>query len=250
MASQKAARAWKNVHPSVRIAMLVMLSACVFCISGAKGLAVIAYAVVCAVALICPHPAKVGKLMLPAVPFVIMAVVFGMLSYEAAAGMVVSLDSLGNSLLTGGRLLLLFAASAFFCTTSTSEEQMVGLRVLLAPLGKLGVRVDDVATTLSLALRFIPLTLETLSRIRTAHASRGSQLAGGSVAARLKANAATFAPLFVTMFRRADVIAAAMDARCYGFAPVRTNLNQPRLNGVSVGALVLTAAICGIGLAL
>ena len=150
---------------------------------------------------------------------------------------------LGRGLFFGLRIMLLTWASLLISYTSTSTELTDALRALLAPLRPLRVPVDDVATALALAVRFIPLTAEELCRVRDAQWSRGSALDGGP-AARLKAWSAVMSPLFVGLFRRADALATAMDARCYGAPGTRTSLAARRLGARDGAVLALGVTLC------
>ncbi len=150
---------------------------------------------------------------------------------------------LGRGLFFGLRIVLLAWGSLLVSYTSTSTELTDALRGFLAPLRPLRVPVDDAATALALAVRFIPLTAEELGRVRDAQWSRGSALDGG-LAARLKAASSTMIPLFVGLFRRADALALAMDARCYGAPGSRTSLSARRLGVADVAALVVGVALC------
>ncbi len=47
-----------------------------------------------------------------------------------------------------------------------------------------------------------------------------------------------FVPFFVALFRRADRLSVAMDARCYGLGVKRSVLRQPRMNVADVASLV------------
>ena len=143
----------------------------------------------------------------------------------------------------GQRIELLAWGSLVVSCTSTSTELTDALRSLLAPLRVLRVPVDDVATTLSLAVRFIPLTAEELARVRDAQWSRGAAL-GEGLGARLRAGAGMMAPLFVGLFRRADALARAMDARCYGAPGPRTSLGARRLGAREWAALAAGLALC------
>ena len=96
---------------------------------------------------------------------------------------------------------------------------MSALRSLLGPLRRVHFPVDDAATALSLAVRFVPVLGEELARVRNAQASRGARFDSGGLVARLQAWGRVLVPLFVGAFRRADRVAVAMDARCYGAAP-------------------------------
>ena len=237
-----------RVHPGVRILMLLVLSLAAFACPDPQGLALLALFAIVLAALCRVRPKELARLMLPAAPFLVMALLFGAFNYDPLADMVVTAQSAGKAVLTAARLLLLFAASALFCLTSTSSEQMTGLRTLLSPFARLGLPVDDAATTLSLALRFIPLTMEQLRQVRTAQKCRGARLDSGSMGARLRANAGSFVPLFVGMFRRAEVLSQAMDARCYGCAKERASLAQWRFGGADLVACALTLGVCAAAL--
>lgn len=77
-------------------------------------------------------------------------------------------------------------------------------------------QVDDIAFTLSLALRFVPLLFEQLGQIKIAQTSRGAQFGSGSLWKRLKTWMVVLILLFIGFFRQADSVVEAMDARCYG----------------------------------
>lgn len=144
----------------------------------------------------------------------------------------------------GARILLLVFASLIVCFTSTSTELTDALRSFLAPLGRLKAPVDDIAAVFSIALRFIPVTADEFCRVRDAQWSRGSRFSEGSLRQRLKAWQTVLVPLFVGLFRRADVLAQAMDARCYGATPSRSSLSGATLTPASVAALVVGCALC------
>ncbi|WP_239442900.1 energy-coupling factor transporter transmembrane component T [Gordonibacter sp. An230] len=67
---------------------------------------------------------------------------------------------------------------------------------------------------------------------------------GGSLWERLRAWQTVLIPLFVGLFRRADALAVAMDARCYGAEPCRTSLHDRRLAGPSLAVLAAGLALC------
>lgn len=51
-------------------------------------------------------------------------------------------------------------------------------------------------------------------------------------------------PLFVGLFRRADRLAAAMDARCFGAAAAPTTLDGRRFRGSDGAVLLVGIALC------
>lgn len=138
------------------------------------------------------------------------------------------------------RIILLVAASLVVTYTTTSTQLMSALGSFLEPLRRLRVPVDDIATTFSLALRFIPVTAEELGRIHDAQLARGASFEDGGMWQRLRAWQTALIPLFVGLFRRADVLAIAMDARCYGTPGAsRTELNRPVLSARDASLLAI-----------
>ena len=81
---------------------------------------------------------------------------------------------LGRGLFFGLRIVLLAWGSLLVSYTSTSTELTDALRGFLAPLRPLRVPVDDAATALALAVRFIPLTAEELGRFTAFMAGAGA----------------------------------------------------------------------------
>lgn len=142
------------------------------------------------------------------------------------------------------RIVLLVVASLVVTYTTTSTALTDALADFLRPLRRLRVPVDDIAMVFSLALRFIPVTAEEFGRVHDAQQARGAAFAEGSLWQRLRAWQTVLIPLFVGLFRRADALAAAMDARCYGAEAGRTSLRDRRLTGGSVGVLVAGLAAC------
>lgn len=146
------------------------------------------------------------------------------------------------------RIILLVVASLIVTYTTTSTDLMSALSGFLRPLRRLRVPVDDVAMVFSLALRFIPVTAEEFERVRAAQWARGAAFSEGSLQERLRAWQTVLIPLFVGLFRRADVLAVAMDARCYGTpGTARTSLSEhpftARAAALLVGGLALCAAL-------
>jgi energy-coupling factor transport system permease protein len=68
---------------------------------------------------------------------------------------------------------------------------------------------------MTIALRFIPTLFEETERIINAQVSRGADFMSGGLIKRAKAYIPVLIPLFVLVFKRADTLASAMEARCY-----------------------------------
>lgn len=146
--------------------------------------------------------------------------------------------------LVAARLLLLVWASLVLMAVSAPAELAEGLRYLLGPLGRLGLPVHDFSAALSIALRFMPLLAEELGAVRAAQASRGAAFECGGLARRLRAYGGLMVPVLVGLFRRADRLAAAMDARCYGASGEPTSLVERRFAFGDGAILLVGAAAC------
>lgn len=114
------------------------------------------------------------------------------------------------------RIALLVAASLVITGTTSSEQLARALDRLLSPLGRIGVPTRDIATAASIGLRFIPAIIDEYHLVRLAQQSRGARFESGGPVQRIRAWRNVFIPLFVGLFRRAETLAVAMDARCYG----------------------------------
>ncbi|WP_251197676.1 energy-coupling factor transporter transmembrane component T family protein [Anaerotardibacter muris] len=206
------------VDARVKLLVLILFSIVALCVPSWIGVGACA-AILFAVMLASRVPLRTyARTLLPAAAILVFIWICNSIPFEAER----SMHALGYVV----RISLVIVASFVITFTTTSTQLTDALASILQPLRALRVPVDDVAFTLSLALRFIPLVFEQLSRIKLAQVSRGAQFDTGSLWRRLKTWMVVLIPLFVGFFRQANTVAEAMDARCYGAAR-RTSLNDP-----------------------
>lgn len=171
-----------------------------------------------------------GRVLLPALAILIFIWVCNSIPFDAARSL--------NALMYVVRISLVIVASFVITFTTTSTQLTDALASILRPLRALKVPVDDIAFTLSLALRFIPAAVRAAwADQRSRRTSRWGSVWTGSLWKRLKTWMVVLIPLFIGFFRQADSVAEAMDARCYG-AGERTSLNAQAMR---VGAWALLA---------
>lgn len=91
---------------------------------------------------------------------------------------------------------------------------------------------------ISIALRFIPTTAHEAQMIQLAQKARCANFDDGNVFVRLRSWVPVFIPLFVRLFRRADDLADAMDARCYAGGR-RTRMSARPMNASDIVTLVV-----------
>lgn len=115
----------------------------------------------------------------------------------------------------GLRLYLLVLFTALLTFTTSPSELSDGMEAGFGPLKRFGFPAHEVAMMMTIALRFIPTLFEETERIINAQVSRGADFVSGGLIKRGKAYIPVLIPLFVLVFKRADTLASAMEARCY-----------------------------------
>lgn len=149
--------------------------------------------------------------------------------------------------------ILLLAFATLAAAFSYDDAHLVrAFASFLAPLRAVRVPVDDIATMFSIAVRFIPTCMDEFQRVATAQRARGAALDDGGVVERVRQWGSVLVPMLVGLFRRAGVLAQAMESRCYGTAHVRTSLHgNERLGAREMLVAAVGAAVClGVGAAL
>jgi len=192
----------------VKIIALLAFSIGIFFVGNWWGMAAFAFAVVIAVLVARIPIGQLNRLLVPVYVLAAFSVFFNALANP-------TLDGLTVGLFFGVRMVVLVAASFVVCLTSQPSELLDAFKWLIGPLRHVRVPVDDIAFTLALSLRFIPVIEREFEVVRAAQKSRGAELSG-SFANKLRMWGAAFSAVFVGLFRHADALATAMDARCYG----------------------------------
>ena len=144
------------------------------------------------------------------------------------------------------RITLLVLAGLVVSFTSTSTDLIDALNDFLRPLRVLRVPTDDIAMIVSIAIRFIPVTAEELFRIQAAQKSRGAVFETGGLIRRIRAWQPVLIPLFVSLFRRANNLAIAMEARCYAMSKHRTRLHPHPFTCSSAAILAGGLTFCAL----
>ena len=192
----------------VKILVLLAFSIGIFFVRTWWGLGACALAVIIALGVARVPLGQVNGMLVPVYVLAAFSVLFNLVSNP-------SLDGLGTGLFFGVRMVALVAASFIVCLTTSPSALLDAFRWFIGPLRHLHVPVDDIAFTLALSLRFIPVIESEFETVRAAQKSRGAELSG-PFANKLRIWGAAFSAVFVGLFRHADNLAEAMDARCYG----------------------------------
>ena len=151
-----------------------------------------------------------------------------------------------KALFTASRLLVLMMFAVLLPLTTAPLELADGLDALLSPLSRIGFPAHESAMMIGMALRFIPLLMQETDKIMRAQLSRGAMLDQGNLFQRVKAFLPVLIPLFVIIFRRADEIAEAMEARGYEGGEGRTRRKPLVWKKTDTLTLIVCAAMSGL----
>ncbi len=161
----------------------------------------------------------------------------------------VSQDGLYSGLLYSGRLAEFVILAALLTLTTSPIEITDALDRFFSPLKKMGFPAHEVVMMMTLALRFIPTLIAEADKIKKAQISRGASFDGNMVQ-RIKSVIPLIVPLFISVFRRADELALAMDSRCYVGGKERTCFKELKFTWLDyvvlvgqIGLLILFFAI-------
>jgi energy-coupling factor transport system permease protein len=234
--------------------LVAAFMAMLFMVSGFVGLAFAAALVGAAIA-ISGVPAR---LVLRGVRAISVILVFTLLAHglrwNPATETLLRLGPLGidkAGLLTGVffaiRIVLLVIGTSLLTLTTSPVRLADGLERLMRPLEVVRFPAGEVAMMLTVALRFIPTTAEEAEKIVVAQVARGARFDRGGLLTRAQAYIPVLIPLFVNLFRRADELATAMEARCYRGGSGRTRLVDSVLTMadwavLAAGTVVMVAA--------
>jgi len=156
-------------------------------------------------------------------------------------------EGLARGLFLVFRLSALVLGTSLLTLTTSPLGLADGLESLLSPLKRLRVPVHELAMTTTIALRFVPMLVDEVDRLQKAQLARGADFTGGPIK-RVRAVFPLLLPLLVSAFGRADRLAVAMEARCYGGDVGRTRYRVLVFSGRDWQALVgiLAAAVLAL----
>jgi energy-coupling factor transport system permease protein len=138
----------------------------------------------------------------------------------------ITYEAVESSMFMICRIILLIIGSSLLTYTTSPINLTDAIERLLSPLKRFKAPVHELAMMMTIALRFIPTLIDETDKIMSAQKSRGADWETGNIAKRAKALMPVFIPLFVSAFRRAEELAAAMECRCYRGGDGRTRLKQ------------------------
>ena len=145
------------------------------------------------------------------------------------------------------RALFLYYLTALLLFTTSLVDLTDGMEALLSPLQKLGLPVNAFIMVLVIAFKFVPILVGEVERLTKAQAARGVRFDSGNFIQRALKIGPLLIPLFLSGFRRSEVLAMAMEARCYGGGRRgwrRSKRRQLHIERFDVLALSFVLAFC------
>ncbi len=229
-----------KIDPRCKLIALLVCSVCILCMDEWIGLGICALFLGVGMVMGRIRPQTIMVLSIPL--FIILLIIWLCNAFvynpDAAqtGGFPIQVSSSGalQGLLYVVRIWFLFIATFLLVLTTAYETLLVTFTSLLSPLQAVKFPVDDAAMIATLALRFIPQVAQQAELIKRAQQARAAHFNAGSVWKKVMAWIQVFIPLFVMLFRQADRMSVAMEARCYGASAKRSSLNELTVTGLQV----------------
>lgn len=149
-------------------------------------------------------------------------------------------------LFMGARLTIMMLGMSLITLTTMTIDLTEAFERLFSPFARFGLPAHELGMIMGIALRFMPQFATELANVYHAQISRGAALDGSPVKGLRMLSSVTI-PLFASVFRHAETLSAAMDARCYHGEEGRTRLHPLRYSKFDAFAIVAFAVlVCGV----
>lgn len=162
-------------------------------------------------------------------------------------GWTVYWDSFAEAARIIARLVMMIMLSMALTSSTKPLDLTYALQWYFTPLKVVRFPAEEVAMTISIALRFIPTLLEDALRVMRAQSSRGVDFAHGHLWKRIPGLTSLIIPLFVSSFIRSEELANAMECRCYDPREKRTRYRKLHF-GIGDGIAFVFAGVVMAGI--
>ncbi len=125
------------------------------------------------------------------------------------------LDSISLTIEITTRIFILIFFSSIMLLSSPEHEINDGIKILLLPLKKIKIPIDDISIIISIGLRYVPILVNDFNTIIKAQASRGLDFKVVGIIKKIKILFNTLNPLFINSFIRANQMSYSMMNRGY-----------------------------------
>jgi energy-coupling factor transport system permease protein len=123
--------------------------------------------------------------------------------------------------------------------TTSLVDLTNGLELLLSPLQKVRVPVNELVLVFVIAVKFVPIFIEEMERLARAQTARGVPFDEGGAVTRARRIGRLLVPIFIGGFARADTLTTAMNTRSYRGGRNRTKFRRMEAKASDLAALAL-----------
>jgi energy-coupling factor transporter transmembrane protein EcfT len=210
-----------NIDPRIKLAAIICFSVFILWVKPltafVTGIALLFAALINGISL-----RTIGQALKPLLFFIVLIFLVHALFNEGEA--LLNIPSIGISISYAGlqqgffvvwRFLCLIIAAVLLTLTTAPSQMIAAIKYFLRPLKLLRVPVDDIALMIMLALRLMPILLTEKERVEIAQKARGYNLQSSDLIIKIKAFLSLTSTILTGVFRRADELALAMEARNY-----------------------------------
>lgn len=119
------------------------------------------------------------------------------------------------------RFMAIMSTIGLFTSVTSEGDTARGVEDLCAPLAKAGFPARAFALMIAVSFRFIPIVAGEFESVVKAQAARGADFGAGvrGPIRKAKAYLPLIVPVTIRALERAESLAEAMEARCYGAGP-------------------------------
>ena len=142
----------------------------------------------------------------------------------------------------GVRLTVMMLGMSLITLTTPTIELSEAFEKMLAPFARFGLPAHELGMIMGIALRFMPQFATELATVYHAQVSRGARLSNSPVHG-VRMVSSLMIPLFASVFRHAETLSFAMDARCYHGGEGRTHLRPMKLTALDAIVTAVMAAL-------
>jgi energy-coupling factor transport system permease protein len=122
--------------------------------------------------------------------------------------------------------------------TTKPNDLTYGLEKLFSPLKSFNIPVNELALSLSLSIRFIPIVFEQSDKILKSQISRGLDF-GGNILDKTNKLISVLFPIFKLSMLRSESIADSLDLRLYNPKRNRTKYKLYKMTSYDDGIIVI-----------
>lgn len=148
--------------------------------------------------------------------------------------------SIRNSTVLFLRLISLIFMSSLLMFTTSGNQISNSIEKILKPLNRIGLNSRDIALTITITLRFLPIIFEEAKKILDAQKSRGANFKNKNIFNNIKSILSILIPLIVSSINRADDLAMALESRCYDSNREHTNFKINKIKRSDIVAMICT----------